>query len=42
MVRARFAEALTPALIQPMIDVSSKYNGFKAFPAQDLLYTSSR
>jgi len=38
MVRSRYAEALTPASLQPLIDVSAKYNGFAAFPAQELLY----
>lgn len=38
MTRARFAEQLTPALMQPLIDVSAKYNGFSVFPAQELIY----
>lgn len=42
MVRARYTEQLTPALVQPLIDVSAKFNGFKPFPAQDLIYTPAR
>jgi NitT/TauT family transport system substrate-binding protein len=42
MTRARFAEQLTPALMQPLIDVSAKYNGFASFPAQELLSATSR
>jgi hypothetical protein len=28
--------------LQPLIDVSAKYNGFTAFPAQDLIYVPQR
>jgi ABC-type nitrate/sulfonate/bicarbonate transport system substrate-binding protein len=38
MTRSHYAEALAPASLQPLIDVSAKYNGFAAFPAQDLIY----
>lgn len=38
MERAQFAERLTAALIQPAIDVSAKYGGFAAFPADRLIY----
>jgi NitT/TauT family transport system substrate-binding protein len=38
MERAQFAERLTPALIQPAIDVSAKYGGFVAFPADRIVY----
>jgi NitT/TauT family transport system substrate-binding protein len=38
MTRAHFGEQLTPALIQPLIDVSAKYNGVSSFPAQQLMY----
>jgi NitT/TauT family transport system substrate-binding protein len=38
MTRGHFAEQFTPALLQPFIDVSAKYNGFSPFPAQDLMY----
>jgi NitT/TauT family transport system substrate-binding protein len=38
MARNHYAEQLSPALMQPLIDAAAKYNGFKAFPAQDLLY----
>jgi NitT/TauT family transport system substrate-binding protein len=37
MTRARFGEALTPALMQPLIDVAAKFGGFSAFPAQELI-----
>jgi ABC-type nitrate/sulfonate/bicarbonate transport system substrate-binding protein len=42
MVRSHYAERLTPDIIQPMIDVSAKYNGFASFPARDLIYTPGR
>jgi NitT/TauT family transport system substrate-binding protein len=42
MVRARYTEQLTPALMQPLIDISAKFNSFKSFPAQDLIYTPPR
>ena len=38
MARGHFAEQLTPALAQPLIDAAAKYNGFNAFPASDLIY----
>jgi NitT/TauT family transport system substrate-binding protein len=37
MARTRYGETLTPAVMQPLIDVSAKYNDFKAFPAQELI-----
>jgi ABC-type nitrate/sulfonate/bicarbonate transport system substrate-binding protein len=40
MTRSRYAEALTPASLQPLIDISAKYNGFAAFPAQELIFAS--
>jgi len=36
--RSLYSEQLTPALIQPLIDLSAKYNGFKPFPARDLVW----
>jgi ABC-type nitrate/sulfonate/bicarbonate transport system substrate-binding protein len=42
MARYRFAETITPALMQPLIDVSAKYNDFSSFPASELLYAPSR
>ena len=42
MTRVRFTDQLTPNLIQPLIDVTAQYNGFSTFPAQELIYTSSR
>jgi len=37
MTRARFGEQLTPALMQPLIDVAAKFGGFSPFRAQELL-----
>lgn len=42
MTRSRYAEALTPASLQPLIDISAKYNGFAAFPAAELIYTGGK
>lgn len=42
MVHPIYLERLTPALVQPLIDVSAKYNGFTSFPAENLVYASSR
>ncbi|HXP93807.1 MAG TPA: ABC transporter substrate-binding protein [Candidatus Binatia bacterium] len=42
MNRARFAERLTPALMQPPIDVAAKYAKFDSFPATELIYSPSR
>jgi NitT/TauT family transport system substrate-binding protein len=43
MTRAKFAEALTPALVQPTIDITAKYKGIDApFPAQEMIYTPAR
>ena len=38
MTRVRYTEQMTPALMQPLIDVTAKYDGFATFPAQDLIY----
>jgi NitT/TauT family transport system substrate-binding protein len=38
MTRSVYAEALTPASLQPLIDASAKYNGFAAFPAQEIIF----
>jgi hypothetical protein len=38
MARVHYAEQLTPALMQPLIDEAAKYNGFKSFPSQELIY----
>jgi len=37
MARTHYAERLTPAVMQPLIDVSAKYNGFSTFPAEELI-----
>jgi NitT/TauT family transport system substrate-binding protein len=42
MTRSHYAEELTPALLQPLIDVAAKYGKFGSFPAQDLIYLQSR
>jgi NitT/TauT family transport system substrate-binding protein len=42
MTRSAYGEALTPASMQPLIDVSAKYNGFATFPAQQLIYAPSK
>ena len=43
MTRAKFAEALTPALVQPTIDITAKYKGIDApFPAQSMIYQAAR
>ena len=42
MVRSHYAEELTPALMQPGIDASAKYNSFATFPASDLLLSSAK
>jgi NitT/TauT family transport system substrate-binding protein len=43
MTRAKFAEALTPALVQPTIDITAKYKGIDAsFPAQEMIYQAAR
>jgi ABC-type nitrate/sulfonate/bicarbonate transport system substrate-binding protein len=38
MTRSRYAEQLEPALMQPIVDVSAKYDGFKTFPARELIF----
>ncbi len=38
MTRARFGEQLTPALMQPLIDVAAKFGPFPAFPARELIF----
>lgn len=42
MVRSQYAETLAPAALQPLIDVSAKYNGFAGFSAQELLYVPAK
>jgi len=39
MTRVRYANQLTPALMQPLIDLTAHYGGFAAFPARDLMST---
>jgi NitT/TauT family transport system substrate-binding protein len=42
MIPPHFGEQVTPAFIQPLIDVDAKYNKFSTFPAQELIYAPSR
>lgn len=42
MARGHYAEQLTPAVMQPGIDASAKYNGFASFPAAELIYAPAR
>lgn len=42
MTRSYYAEQVTPALLQPVVDISAKYSGFAPFPAADLIYTPGR
>jgi NitT/TauT family transport system substrate-binding protein len=42
MSRAVFADQLTPALLQPLIDVNARYNKTSAVPAQELIYSAPR
>ncbi len=42
MTRVHWATQLTPASIQPLVDLAAKYNGFPAFPAQELLPSLAR
>jgi len=40
--RAFIAHTMTPALVQPGIDVTAKYAKFPSFPAKELIYTAGR
>jgi len=42
MTRVRYADHVTAAMIQPVVDVTAKYGKFAAFPTQDLLYAAPR
>jgi NitT/TauT family transport system substrate-binding protein len=43
VVRARFAEVLTPQIVQPSIDIVAHYKVIDApYPAQELIYTQNR
>lgn len=42
MVRVRFGERLTPALVQPQIDIAAKYGSFARFPASEIIYSPTR
>lgn len=39
MTRVQYGERLTPAMLQPVVDVAAKYGGFPPYPAQTLIYT---
>ena len=40
--RAQFGDTLTPAMIQPLIDLAAHYGAIQAFPAQELIYPVKR
>lgn len=40
--RTYFAESLTPAQIQPIIDITARYGKFASYPASDLIYVPNR
>jgi NitT/TauT family transport system substrate-binding protein len=40
MARVHYGDTLTAPLMQPLIDVSARYNNFSPFPAQELIYRS--
>ena len=42
MVRVHFGERLSPAAVQPQVDLSAKYAGFPTFPAQDIIVSGAR
>jgi NitT/TauT family transport system substrate-binding protein len=42
MARVHYPEQMTPALMQPLIDTTAKYQGFSTFPAREVIYASPR
>jgi NitT/TauT family transport system substrate-binding protein len=40
--RTYFGETLTPAQVQPIIDVTARYGNFATYPATDLIYAAPR
>jgi NitT/TauT family transport system substrate-binding protein len=42
MVHVHFGTTLAPAAVQPQVDIAAKYGGFASFPAQEIIYASSR
>jgi NitT/TauT family transport system substrate-binding protein len=42
VVRVRFTDQLSAALIQPQIDVTAKYGSFATFPAQEIMVAAPR
>jgi NitT/TauT family transport system substrate-binding protein len=42
MVRSRYADRLSVALMQPVVDLAATYGKFPTFPAGELLYVPSR
>lgn len=42
MTRVQYGERLTPAMLQPDINVAAKYVGFAPYPAQTLIYNAGR
>lgn len=39
MTRSRYAKRLEPASMQPIVDVSAKYDGFTTFPAREPIFS---
>lgn len=42
MTRVRYSTQLSPALMQPLIDITAQYSGFPAFPARELIFNSTK
>jgi NitT/TauT family transport system substrate-binding protein len=42
MSRSEYTDRLSPALLQPVIDIAAKYASFAPFPASELLFTPTR
>jgi NitT/TauT family transport system substrate-binding protein len=40
MTRVQFGEHLTPAMLQPVVNVAAKYGDFPPYPAQSLIYAA--
>lgn len=42
MIHVHFGDTLTPASVQPQVDLAAKYGNFTTFPASEIIYTPSR
>ena len=40
MIPPHYGDQVTPALVQPLIDLTAQYNKFSPFPAQELIYSA--